>query len=711
MRKSKFSLLRSLFLASSFLYISFPASGQSLNYPVTRKSDQVDEYHGVKVADPYRWLEDDNSAETAEWVKAENAVTFAYLEKIPYRAQVKHRLEQLYNYARYTPPARRGDYYYFSKNDGLQNQNVIYLQATPDASPELLLDPNKFSDDGTSRLSGFNISKDGRYAAYGISVGGSDWQEGHVMEVATRKVLPDDLKWLKFTAFAWSGDGFFYSRYPAPELGHELSSKNELQSVYFHRVGTPQSEDKLVYEDKVHPLRFIGVGTTEDEHFAFLYISEESAGTKGNALLFRDLSKNDSAFTPIVSEISDDIFSPLEDVDGKFMIFTNRNAPNGKVLLYDPAHSSWSDIVPEKSEVIGSADLDGGKLFITYLKDVASHISVFGLNGKFENEVKLPGAGSVSDLKGNHKDNFVFFSFESPISPLSVFRYDISSNETTLYRTPKLPGFTPDSYESKQVLYTSKDGTRVPMFVTYKKGLQLDGKNPTLLYGYGGFNITNAPYFRPFVLALLEQGFVFASANMRGGGEYGEKWHEAGTKLKKQNVFDDFIAAAEWLIANKYTSSDRLAVNGGSNGGLLIGAVVNQRPELFKVAVPQVGVMDMLRFQRFTIGSAWISDYGSSDNPAEFKALYAYSPLHNIRPGAKYPATLIATADHDDRVVPAHSFKYAATLQALASHDNPILIRIETKSGHGASSTTKNIEITSDVYSFIFYNLGITPKY
>jgi prolyl oligopeptidase len=708
MRKS---LLASLFLASSFLCIPFPASGQSPNYPVTRKSDQVDDYHGMKVADPYRWLEDDNSAETAEWVKAENAVTFAYLEKIPYRSQVKHRLEQLYNYARYTPPVRRGDYYYFSKNDGLQNQNVIYVQVTPDASPELLLDPNKFSEDGTSRLSGFNISKDGRYAAYGISVGGSDWQEGHVMEVATRKVLPDDLKWLKFTAFAWSGDGFFYSRYPAPEPDHELSSKNELQSVYFHRVGTPQSEDKLIYQDKAHRLRFFSVVTTEDERFAFLYISEESAGTKGNALLFRDLSKNDSAFTPIVSEISDDIFSPLEDVDGKFLIFTNRNAPNGKVLLYDPAHSSWSDVVPEKPEVIDSADVNGGKLFITYLKDVASRISVFGLNGKFENEVKLPGAGSVSDLKGNHKDGFVFFSFESPISPLSVFRYDISSNETTLYRTPKLPGFTTDNFESKQVLYTSKDGTRVPMFVTYKKGLQLDGKNPTLLYGYGGFDVTNAPYFRPFALALLEQGFVFASANMRGGGEYGEKWHEAGTKLKKQNVFDDFIAAAEWLIANKYTSPDRLAVNGASNGGLLIGAVVNQRPELFRVAVPQVGVMDMLRFQKFTIGSAWISDYGSSDDPAEFKALYAYSPLHNIRPGAKYPAVLITTADHDDRVVPAHSFKYAATLQALASHDNPVLIRIETKSGHGASSTTKNIEITSDVYSFIFYNLGITPKY
>jgi prolyl oligopeptidase len=711
MRRSKFSLIAMIALTLAAATQSSLLRGQSLNYPHTRKTNQLDDYHGTKVADPYRWLEDDNSTETAAWVKAENNITFAYLEKIPFRGQVKHRLEQLFNYARYFPPIRRGDYYYFSKNDGLQNQNVLYLQKSPGAAPELLLDPNKFSEDGTSRLAGFDISLDGRYAAYGISTGGSDWQEGHVMEVATRKILPDDLKWLKFTKFAWAGDGFFYSRFPTPEAGHMLSSKNEFQSVYFHKVGTPQSADRLVYEDKAHPQRFQGVLTSEDEKFAFLVVEDESSGKKGNALFYRDLANGDTSFKPIVAEISDDSFQMIDDVDGKFLIQTNRSASSGKIVQFNPADLSWSEVISEKPEAIESASTAGGKLLVAYLKDVTNQVYVFGLDGKPENEVKLPGAGSISDLQGNHKDQFVFFSFTSPIFPRTVFRYDIPLNETKVYEQPQIPGFSPDNYETKEVFYHSKDGTRVPMFLTYRKGLQLDGKNPTLLYGYGGFNITESPVFRPFVLALLEQGFLFVSANMRGGGEYGENWHDAGTKLKKQNVFDDFIAAAEWLVANKYTSPDHLAVNGGSNGGLLIGAVINQRPDLFGVAVPQVGVMDMLRFQKFTIGSAWIADYGSSDNPAEFKALYAYSPLHNIKENTKYPAVLITTADHDDRVVPAHSFKYAATLQALASHDRPVLIRIETKSGHGASSTTKNIEITADVYSFIFYNLGVTPKY
>jgi prolyl oligopeptidase len=490
-----------------------------------------------------------------------------------------------------------------------------------------------------------------------------------------------------------------------------LSSKNEFQSVYFHKVGTPQSADQLVYEDKAHPQRFQGVLTSEDEKFAFLVVEDESSGKKGNALFYRDLANGDTSFKPIVAEISDDSFQMIDHVDGKFLIQTNRSASSGKIVQFNPADLSWSEVIPEKPEAIESASTAGGKLLVAYLKDVTNQVYVFGLDGKPENEVKLPGAGSISDLQGNHKDQFVFFSFTSPIFPRTVFRYDIPLNETKVYEQPQIPGFSPDNYETKEVFYHSKDGTRVPMFLTYRKGLQLDGKNPTLLYGYGGFNITESPVFRPFVLALLEQGFLFVSANMRGGGEYGENWHDAGTKLKKQNVFDDFIAAAEWLVANKYTSPDHLAVNGGSNGGLLIGAVINQRPDLFGVAVPQVGVMDMLRFQKFTIGSAWIADYGSSDNPAEFKALYAYSPLHNIKENTKYPAVLITTADHDDRVVPAHSFKYAATLQALASHDRPVLIRIETKSGHGASSTTKNIEITADVYSFIFYNLGVTPKY
>jgi len=682
-----------------------------MTYPNTRKSDQVDDYHGTKVADPYRWLEDDNSPETAAWVKAENEVTNAYFAKIPYRAQVKQRLEQLFDYPKFTPPDRRGDSYVFSKNDGLQNQNVIYLQKTPDDSPELLLDPNKFSQDGTSRLGVFAVSRDGRYCGYGISTGGSDWQEAHVMEVNGRKLLDDDLKWLKVTDMAWAGNGFFYSRYPAPEGGHELSSKNENHTVYYHPVGTPQSQDELVFEDKAHPQRFHIVSTTDDERFAILYVSDRGTGKRGNAVFYRDLKKSDKSFKPVIAEVTDDTYNVIDDVNGKLLVQTNLNAPNYRIAAFNPADSSWSEVIPEKPEVLESAKVAGGKLFVTYLKDVASHLDVYSLDGKLENEVKLPGAGSVSELQGNEKDNFIFFAFTSPNYPSTIFRYDIPSKEAKVYRAPQIPGFHPDDYETKQVFYTSKDGTRVPMFLTYKKGLKLDGTNPTLLYGYGGFNISTLPVFRPFGTALLEQGFIYASANLRGGGEYGEKWHLAGTKLQKQNVFDDFIAAAEWLIANKYTSPAHLAINGGSNGGLLVGAVMNQRPELFRAAVPMVGVMDMLRFQKFTIGWNWIADYGSSDNADEFKALYAYSPLHNIRPGAKYPATLITTADHDDRVVPAHSFKYAATLQTLASKDNPVLIRIETKSGHGAVSTTKAIELTADIYSFLFYNMGVTPKY
>lgn len=684
---------------------------QNWNYPNPRKSDQVDDYHGVKVADPYRWLEDDNSTETGTWVKAENEVTFAYLDKIPYRMQVRHRLQQLFNYPRFTPPVHRGEYYIFSKNDGLQNQNVLYVQIGLDGAPELLLDPNTFSADGTSRLAFSEASRDGHYLAYGISSGGSDWQEGHVMEIATRKVLSEELKWIKASGIAWAGNGFYYSRYPAPEEGHALSSKNEFHQVYFHKVGTAQSTDELIYEDKSNPERFHFVATSDNSKYAFLFVTDEGAGKKGNSLAYLNLSSKEKKFTPIISDITDDSFNPLDDVDGKFLIQTNHDAPNNKIVLYDPNNSSWKDIVPEQPNVIDFAGVVGGKIVVSYLKDVASHVYIDNLDGNQENELKLPGVGTAFEFQGTDKDTNLFFGFTSPIYPSTIFRYDIATKETKVYRAPQIPGFNSDNYETKQVFFTSKDGTRVPMFVTHKKGLELNGRNPTLLYGYGGFNISETPIFRPLVLGLLEQGLVFASANLRGGGEYGEKWHDAGSKLNKQNVFDDFIAAAEWLVANKYTSSEHLAINGGSNGGLLVGAVMNQRPELFRVAVPQVGVMDMLRFQKFTIGWNWIADYGSSDNADQFRVLYGYSPLHNIRAGAKYPATLITTADHDDRVVPAHSFKYAATLQALASHDNPVLIRIETKSGHAASSTTKSIEITGDVYSFIFYNLGVTAKY
>ncbi len=683
---------------------------QKPQYPQTRKVDHVDTYHGTKVADPYRWLEDDNAAETAAWVESQNKVTYAYLEKLPYRAKLKERLEQLFNYPKIGAPFRKGELYFFSKNDGLQNQSVLYVQKGFNGTPEVLLDPNQWSTDGTVRLGAFSLSKDAKYAVIGISKSGSDWQEYQVMEIATKKMLGDKIEWVKVSGASWVGNGFFYSRYPAPEKGRELSTKNENHQVWYHKVGTPQSADELVYEDKANPQRFHGVSTTEDERFALLNISDRGKGKKGNAIFFRDLSKGEKKFTPIVGEVGNDSFGVLDNIGDKFLIRTDKGAPNGKVVLYDPNTQKWADVLPEKAEPLQSSGTAGGKLFATYLKDVTTRAYVYSLDGKLENEVKLPGPGTAGGFGGNNDDKFVFYSYTSLNYPPTTFRYDIATKKSTVFREISIPGYKADEYETKQVFFNSKDGTRVPMFLVYKKGLKLDGNNPTLMYGYGGFNITTSPSFSPLRIALLENGFVYASVNMRGGAEYGEKWHEAGTKLKKQNVFDDFIGAAEWLIANKYTSPEKLAMNGGSNGGLLVGAVLNQRPDLFKAAVPQVGVMDMLRFHKFTIGWNWIADYGSSDNPEEFKALYAYSPLHNIRE-IKYPATLITTADHDDRVVPAHSFKYAATLQEKQRGDAPVLIRIETKSGHGASNTAKQIEGTADIYAFLFDNLGVKPKF
>ena len=683
---------------------------QGVQYPKTRKVDHADTYHGVRVADPYRWLEDDNAPETAAWVEAQNKVTNGYLEQIPYRARIKERLEQLYNYPKIGAPSRKGEYFTFSKNDGLQNQSVLYIQKGLDGAPEVLLDPNKWSADGTVRLGTFSLSKDAKYAVVGISRSGSDWQEYQVMEVATRKMLPDQIKWVKVLSASWAGNGFFYSRYPEPEKGRELSTRNENHQVWYHKVGTSQAEDELVFEDKANPQRFHGVSVTEDERFAILNVSDRGKGKKGNSLAFRDLSKGDKSFTPIVAEIGDDSFGVIDNLGEKFLLRTDKGAPNGKVVLYDPKTKSWTDVLPEKPEPLQSAGTAGGKLFATYLKDVTTRAYVYSLDGRLENEVRLPGPGSAGGFGGNNDDKFVFYNFTSLNYPPTIFRYDIASKRSTVFRAVEIPGYRADAYETKQVFFNSKDGTRVPMFLVYRKGLKLDGNNPTLVYGYGGFNITQSPSFNALRIGLLENGFVYASVNMRGGGEYGEKWHEAGTKLKKQNVFDDFIAAAEWLVANKYTSPAKLAMQGGSNGGLLVGAVLNQRPDLYKVAIPQVGVMDMLRFHKFTIGWNWIADYGSSDNPEEFKALYAYSPLHNIRE-IKYPATLVTTADHDDRVVPAHSFKYAATLQEKQRGEAPVLIRIETKSGHGASNTAKQIEGTADIYAFMFHNLGVTPRF
>ncbi len=561
---------------------------QKIQYPQTKKVEHFDTYHGVRVEDPYRWLEEENSPETAKWVEEQNKVTFGYLEKIPYRAAVRARLEKLFNYPKYSAPFRRGDYYFFSKNDGLQNQSVLYIQRGLEGTPEVFIDPNKFSTDGTVQLAGLALSKDAKYASFCKSKGGSDWRDCYVMEVATRKVLADELKWVKVSGMAWADDGFYYSRYDAPKGGQIMTSANEGHKVYFHKVGTAQDADVLVYEDKANPQRFHNVSTTEDERYALLNISDRGKGKKGNALFFRDLSKNDKTWTPIVAEVGDDVFGVIDNVGDKFLIQTNRGAPNYKIVLFDPkkpAETDWKTVIPEKPEPIQGAGTGGGKLFVTYLKDVTTRAHVYSFDGKLENEVVLPGLGVAGGFGGNRDDKFIFYSFSSFNFPPSIYRYDVATKKTALFRSPTIPDFRGEDFETKQVFYTSKDGTKVPMFIVHKKGLKLDGTNPTLLYGYGGFNIVNSPNFNALRLALLEQGFVYASANMRGGGEYGEKWHEAGTKLKKQNVFDDFIGAAEWLIANKYTSPNKLAIHGVSNGGLLVGAVANQRPDLFKAVI------------------------------------------------------------------------------------------------------------------------------
>jgi len=693
---------------------SFDKNDAKLTYPESKRVDQFDDYFGTKVPDPYRWLEDENSAATKSWVDAQNVVTFAYLDKIPYREKLKARLTELSNYPRISAPFRRGDTYFFTKNDGLQNQSVYYIQTGVNGTPQVFLDPNKFSADGTSTLSAFSLSTNGQYLAYGTSTGGSDWVTIHVMEVGSRKLLADELSWLKVSGVSWQGDGFYYSRYPQPEKGRELTTKNEFQAVYFHKVGTPQSADLLIYEDKEHPQRFQNVNTTEDERFAILSISERGKGKKGNAIFYKDLSKGEKNFSPIVAEIGDISYNVIDNVGDKFLMRTDKNAPNGQVVLVDPKNpdeKNWTEVLPERTEPLQSVGTAGGKLFASWRKDVATSAYVFSLAGKLENEIKLPGLGTAGGFGGLSDDKYVFYNFTSFNFPSTIYKYDIATKQSTVFRTVDIPSFKPEQYETKQVFFNSKDGTRVPMFLVYKKGIKLDGNNPTLLYGYGGFNIVTAPNFSATRLALLEQGVIYASCNMRGGGEYGEKWHEAGTKLKKQNVFDDFIAAAEYLISQKYTSPNRLAIQGGSNGGLLVGAVSNQRPDLFKAVVEQAGVMDMLRFHKFTIGWNWIADYGSAEaSEAEFKAIYAYSPIHNVKPGTRYPATLITTADHDDRVVPAHNFKYAAVLQAAQGGDAPILIRVDTNSAHGASNTTKSIEQTRDIYAFLFENLGVEYK-
>ena len=703
-----------LVAAASLIVLSVSAVAQEpLSYPPTRKADHVDTYHGVQVVDPYRWLEDDNSPETAAWVEAQNKVTFGYLDRIPYRRAIATRLRVLNDYERYSAPSRKAQYVFFRKNDGLQDQSVLYIQKGFEGSPEVLIDPNAWGTKASPvPLTTFTPSKDAKYAVFGKSPSGSDWQEYHVIELATKKTLDDTLEWVKVSNVAWAGDGFFYSRYPAPDQAKAKAGINQNHQVFFHKVGTPQSQDQLVYSDPANPQRFHIVETTDDERFAILSVSERGKGKDGNALFVRDLSAGDKEFKPLIPDITNDSFYVVDSVGDKLLVATNKAAPNMRVVLIDPkqpAEANWKVVLRERPEPLDGASTAGGKLFATYIKDVTTRAYVHALDGRLENEIVLPGLGTATGFGGERDSTFVFFTFNSLNVPPTIYRYDLAAKRTSVFRQPKVPGYDPAAYETKQIFYTSKDGTKVPMFLVHRKGLKLDGTNPALLYGYGGFNVVQSPAFSASRLALLEQGFVYASANMRGGGEYGEKWHQAGMKLKKQNVFDDFIAGAEWLIANKYTSPQRLAIQGGSNGGLLVGAVMNQRPELFRVAIPQVGVMDMLRFHKFTIGWNWVADYGSSDDADEFAALKAYSPLHNIKPGGKYPATLVTTADHDDRVVPAHSFKYAATLQALASHDTPLLIRIETNSAHGASGLDKQLDTAADIYSFVMFNLGVTP--
>ena len=680
-----------------------------LAYPVTKKVDQVDDYFGTKVADPYRWLEDDNAEEVKAWVQAQNAVTFGYLDTIPYRPKIKARLTEIFNYPRYSSPFRAGEYYFFYKNDGLQNQSVCYIQKGLDGTPEVFLDPNVLSADGTVRASLIGASNDDRYVAVSRGEAGSDWTELRVMEIATKQELPDRVQWVKFSGAAWKGDGFFYSGYDKPAPGEELKGKNEFMKVFYHTLGDPQEKDSIVYEDKEHPLRTYGAGTTEDEKCLFIILSE---GTSGSEVYIRDLTKKDAKFDLLVKGFAYDS-APFEVIDGKVLVYTNVDAPNYRVVLIDPknpAKENWQTVIAEKPEVLSGAGTAGGYLFTNYLKDANSKIFQHKLDGSLIREIGLPALGSAGGFGGKRDEKTLFYTFTSFTYPPTIYKFDPASGASEVFRKSEVK-FNPADYETKQIFYASKDGTKVPMFIVHKKGLILDGKNPTFLTAYGGFNISITPGFSAANIILLENGGVFAEANLRGGGEYGESWHKAGMLEKKQNVFDDFIAAAEYLVKEKYTSKDRLAIEGGSNGGLLIGAVMTQRPELFRVAFPAVGVMDMLRYHKFTIGWAWAVEYGSSDNAKDFPYLYAYSPLHNFKDGACYPATMVTSADHDDRVVPAHSFKFAATLQEKQACANPALIRIETRSGHGSSNLSKAIEALTDQWSFMFFNMGVKTIY
>lgn len=684
----------------------------NLDYTQTRQdSSVIDTYFGQDVADPYRWLEDDRSEETAEWVSAQNAVTDDYMANIPFRSKVRSRLEELYNYEKIGSPFDEGDYTYFYKNDGLQNQSVLYRTKGEDGKEELFLDPNKFSDDGTTSLAGLSFTKDGSRAAYSISEGGSDWRKVIVIDTETGDQIEDSLKNVKFSGISWKGnDEFYYSSYDKPE-GSELSAKTDQHILYLHKVGTPQSEDEVVFgrsADEKH--RYVGGYVTEDQRYL---VVTASTSTSGNKLFIKDLTADNAELKTVVADTDSDVYV-LDNVEETLYLTTNRNAPNQRVVKVNaenPAPENWEDVIPETENVL-SASTGGGYLFAEYMVDALSQVKQYNLDGSLVRDIELPGSGTAGGFGGKKDDKEFYFRFTNYSTPSSIYKFDVETGEYETYWQPEID-FDAENYESKQVFYTSKDGTKVPMMITHKKGLNLDGSNPTLLYGYGGFNISLTPSFNSLLPVWLEQGGIYAVPNLRGGGEYGKEWHDAGTQLKKQNVFDDFIAAAEYLIAENYTSSEKLAISGRSNGGLLVGAVMTQRPDLMKVALPGVGVLDMLRYHTFTAGAGWAYDYGTSEQSQEmFEYLYNYSPVHNVSADVEYPATMVYTADHDDRVVPAHSFKFISELQAKQAGTNPVIIRIETDSGHGSGKpTSKLLDEWADLYSFTMYNVGVEPTY
>lgn len=701
---------KTILLLSGIMVMSCTPQQKKLTYPKAEKVDTVDVYFGTEVADPYRWLENDTSAATAAWVEAENKVTNEYLAQIPFRKQLLERLTNLANYEKIGAPFKKHGKYYFYKNDGLQNQSVLYVQDSLEGEPRVFLDPNKLSDDGTVALTGLSFSHDGKYAAYTISRSGSDWTEIYVLDTATGQLLDDHIEWAKFTGAAWQGDGFYYSAYDAPVKGKEFSNVNENHKVYYHKIGTPQTEDKLIYQNPAYPKRFYYTGTSEDERILFVY---ESGAGRGNNLFIKDLKKANAPFIQLTTDF-DYQYSPIEVIDNNVYIFTNYGAPKNRIMVADinnPKLENWKELIPEMESVLSSAEVIGGKLFLTYDKDASNHAYVYSQKGEHMHEIKLPSLGSVG-FSGTKDDKECFFVFTSFTTPGTIYKYDMDKNSYELYRAPKVE-FNSDDFVTEQAFFPSKDGIMIPMFLTYKKDLERNGNNPVFLYGYGGFGISLNPGFTTSRIPFLENGGIYAQVNLRGGSEYGEEWHIAGTKMQKQNVFNDFISAAEYLINNKYTNPDKIAIVGGSNGGLLVGACMTQRPDLFKVAIPQVGVMDMLRYHKFTIGWNWASDYGTSEDSQEmFEYLKGYSPLHNLKPGTKYPATMVTTADHDDRVVPAHSFKFAATLQECNDGTNPTIIRIDSKAGHGAGKPmAKVLEEQAEIYGFIMYNLKMKPAF